>query len=178
MGTRLTLKNGNTLVRQDPKTKKKIEIKLTTEQIKELGLRTVKLRPDVGDMWYFIHIDKGVVPGIWEDNQLNRRSWDAGNGFFTEAEADKEYKRRKAERLIKDYKLEFDDMELGESQYKYNPIYNSKTNNIGVISWRHDYIASIYFSHDKFITDSEKISGGKITKDVWLDYLGVSDERN
>jgi len=177
MGTRLTLKNGNTLVRQDPKTKKKIEIKLTTEQIKELGLRTVKLRPDVGDNYYVLdsqHIYIKIWYGIADDISI----WDAGNGFFTIEEAAKEKKYRIAERLIKDYKLEFDDMELGESQYKYNPIYNSKTNNIGVISWRHDYIASIYFSHNKFITDSEKISGGKITKDVWLDYLGVSDESN
>lgn len=175
MTTRLTLRKDNTLVHQDPKTGENKTVRLTTDQIKELGLQTVKLRPDIGDEYWYINTVGSPIKGIYELN-VDADLWDAGNGFFTEAEAIKESKRRKAERLIKDYKLEFDDVEIDDYEYKHYTIYNTPTTNIGYATWKHNYINTICFSDPKFITDSEKISGGAINRQVWLDYLGVTNE--
>lgn len=176
MTTRLTLRKDNTLVHQDPKTGENKTVRLTTDQIKELGLQTVKLRPDIGDEYWYINTVGSPIKGIYELN-VDADLWDAGNGFFTEAEAIKESKRRKAERLIKNYKLEFDDVELdwsNEKQNKYFAIYNQEIKTVLDDSTGIYIFNTTYFSESKFIYDSEEISGGKITKQVWLDYLGVA----
>jgi hypothetical protein len=86
--------------------KKEIE-----ELKKEINKSTKKIRPDVGD-WYWSTNLWGSVQYRWEQNcDTCRIRWNAGYGFFTREEAQKELAIRQAKQRIKDYII-LNDMEF------------------------------------------------------------------
>lgn len=52
------------------------------DQIKELGLRAVKLRPNVGESYHYISEIGDVEEWAWAGSDTDIYIWNAGNGFF------------------------------------------------------------------------------------------------
>lgn len=74
-------------------------------------IKKVKTRPEIDGKYYYIFTTGIIDDGLF-DSYYGRRTWDAGNGFFTKEEAEKELERRKVFKLLKDFKLQHDNVEL------------------------------------------------------------------
>jgi hypothetical protein len=99
---------------------------------------------EVGEVYYILYGDASVGGSILGNDPKDLRYWNAGNGFFTKKEADKESDKHRAIQRVKDYIIEHD-MEFSPdwsngSQYKYYPYYDESTKKVRWESWfRHRY---------------------------------------
>lgn len=105
-----------------------IEAEIKDEDVAKIVKPKKKLRPELGETYYILYSDTEIVTGLWSDSGGDRKNWSSGNGFFTEAEAEKELAKRQAIQRIKDYIVE-NDMEFEPDwndvdQAKYIPYYN------------------------------------------------------
>lgn len=90
---------------------------LTLTEIKKNEIKKVKTSPDFNELYYFINDNENVVVGCFNSN-IDAKRWVAGNGFFTQEEAEKELERRKVFQLLKDFKLKNDNGELDWENFK------------------------------------------------------------
>lgn len=74
------------------------------EQIKK-ACGQVKVRPEMEDEYWFVG-NNYSHKYIWENDRMDNKCWNSGNGFFTEEEAEKELAKRLAIQRVKDYIVE------------------------------------------------------------------------
>ena len=86
---------------------KEYTIKLTDEQAKEVfekygDQKVVKVRPNNGERYVMLNdVDMDTIAKGWGSS--HDHVWDSGNGYFTQEEAKKELKWRKARQVIRDF---------------------------------------------------------------------------
>jgi hypothetical protein len=97
------------------------------EQIKK-ACGQVKLRPTMEEKYWAI--TGGEVGSFYFDGGLiDNNIWNAGNGFFTKEEAQKELAKRQAIQRVKDYILEngmYWEPDWNDDNLKYNFYYEDK----------------------------------------------------
>lgn len=96
----------------------------------ELSKPKRKIRPEEGEVYWRLWSDSDPNGNIY-DSESDSKVWDAGNGFFTREEAEKELAKRKARQKIKEYIIE-NGLEFGpnwgdKKQEKYCIEYNHET---------------------------------------------------
>lgn len=99
---------------------KEYEIKVNEGKTLTLTeIKKVKTRPYINEKYYCIFTTGIIDDGLF-DSYYGRHTWDAGNGFFTKEEAEKELEKRKVIQLLKEFKLKNDHVELdwGNSDQK------------------------------------------------------------
>jgi len=91
---------------------KEYEIKVNENNILTLTeIKKVKLSPDDYEKYFYIN-NNGYVQSSYFNSSIDENRWEAGNGFFTQEEAEKELERRKVFQLLKEFKLQHDNVEL------------------------------------------------------------------
>lgn len=93
---------------------------LTLTEIKKIEIKKVKLKPNHEELYFYIKTYGEIEQFRWDNNSFDIEVWDVGNGFFTQEEAEKELERRKVFQLLKDFKLQHDNIELDWDNYTQN----------------------------------------------------------
>ncbi|MDY0143721.1 MAG: hypothetical protein RBR97_17690 [Bacteroidales bacterium] len=99
------------------------------EQIKKVCGQEVKVRPELGEEDFWIIATEGIVEKLYYNTNEDVAVWNAGNGFFTKKEAEKELAKRQAIQRIKDYILEngmYWEPDWNDDNLKYNFYYEDK----------------------------------------------------
>lgn len=91
---------------------------LLLTETKKTETKKVKLRPDDNELYFYITLTNIIHSIRWDNTtSFDKNLWNVGNGFFTKEEAEKELERRKIIQLLKEFKLQHDNVELDWENY-------------------------------------------------------------
>ena len=152
-----------------------IEAEIKDEDVAKIVKPKKKLRPEVGEVYYILYGDASVGGSILGNDPKDLRYWNAGNGFFTKKEADKESDKHRAIQRVKDYIIEHD-MEFSPdwsngSQYKYYPYYDESTKKV---SWNCCWQARSFLPFS-YLGSTDHIV--QLTKDCQDDLVIIFDKK-
>ena len=143
----------------------KLEIELTSEQLQEIKTTynltekpklvcKSRLRPSVGDTYWFITSTGAVLVATWENSQNDKLLYKIGNVYYSEEEASFAVEKKLITQELKDFALEHNDGKIdwqkNDAKYYICLSQDTEIHELFVGSaWLCQFVGIIYFTSNE-----------------------------